>query len=170
MASQDSIPNFVFETRAEPSNIRGCTPAKTNRNRGDDEVDIGRRSGKKNDDNTDVVVGFLENDNHTHPIRLLPIPSCTQTSIAVLNQGHNHNNNQHHNHNQNGDMNMNINITENENQSKDSRDNVEQKGDDTEYAGPSSQFASRYLNITFLYCTVMYCNVLSCIVMYCNVL
>ena len=158
MASQDSIPNFVFETRAEPSNIRGCTPAKTNRNRGDDEVDIGRRSGKKNDDNTDVVVGFLENDNHTHPIRLLPIPLSAQGTIAVINQGHNNNqhHNQHHNYNQNGDinidininMNMNMNITENEseneNQSKDSRDNVEQKGDDTEYAGPSSQFASRY--------------------------
>ena len=166
MASQDSIPNFVFETRAEPSNIRGCTPAKTNRNRGDDEVDIGRRSGKKNDDNTDVVVGFLENDNHTHPIRLLPIPSSTQTTIAIINQGQNqhHNNNHNNNNNQNGDMSMNMNITENEseneNQSKDSRDHIEQKGDDTEYAGPSSQFASRYLNISVFYCIVVFCIML----------
>ena len=170
MASQDSIPNFVFETRAEPSNIRGCTPAKTNRNRGDDEVDIGRRSGKKNDDNTDVVVGFLENDNHTHPIRLLPIPSSTQTTIAVINQGQN----QHHNHNNNQNNDMSINITENENenenQSKHSRDNVEQKGDDTEYAGPSSQFASRYLNISELYCIVVFCIVVFCIVLFCIVL
>ena len=166
MASQDSIPNFVFETRAEPSNIRGCTPAKTNRNRGDDEVDIGRRSGKKNDDNTDVVVGFLENDNHTHPIRLLPIPSSTQTTIAIINQGQNQHHNNHHNNNsnQNGDMSMNMNITENEseneNQSKDSRDHIEQKGDDTEYAGPSSQFASRYLNISVFYCIVVFCIML----------
>jgi hypothetical protein len=57
MASQDQIPNFVFETRAEPSNMRACTPAKTNRNRGDDEVDIGRRSGKKAEESAGHAVG-----------------------------------------------------------------------------------------------------------------
>lgn len=56
MAAQDRIPNFVFETRAEPSNMRACTPAKTNRNRGDDELDIGRRSGKKAEEG---VLGHL---------------------------------------------------------------------------------------------------------------
>jgi hypothetical protein len=118
MASQDSIPNFVFETRAEPSNIRGCTPAKTNRNRGDDEVDIGRRSGKKNDDTSEVVIGMLENDNHVIPPRLLPLPlsssTHTQAAAVVVN-----------------------------NPCKDSSDTVEQKGDDTDYTGPSSHFASR---------------------------
>jgi hypothetical protein len=57
MASQDQIPNFVFETRAEPSNMRACTPAKTNRNRGDDEVDIGRRSGKKAEEGVSAHLG-----------------------------------------------------------------------------------------------------------------
>ena len=119
MASQDSIPNFVFETRAEPSNIRGCTPAKTNRNRGDDEVDIGRRSGKKNDDTSEGVIGMLENDNHVIPPRLLPLPlsSSTHTPTAA--------------------------VVVVSNPCKDSSDNVEQKGDDTDYTGPSSHFASR---------------------------
>lgn len=115
MASQDSIPNFVFETRAEPSNIRGCTPAKTNRNRGDDEVDIGRRSGKKNDDTSEAVMGLRENESHVIPPKLKPLPSSTHTqSVVVVN-----------------------------NPCKDSSDNVEQKGDDADYTGPSSHFASR---------------------------
>ena len=49
MASQEKIPIFVFETRAEPSNMRACTPAKTNRNIGDDVIDIGRRSGSSSE-------------------------------------------------------------------------------------------------------------------------
>lgn len=122
MASQDSIPNFVFETRAEPSNIRGCTPAKTNRNRGDDEVDIGRRSGKKNDDASEVVIGMLENDNHVIPPRLLPLPVSSST----------------HTHTQSAAAVVVVN-----NPCKESSDNVEQKGDDTDYTGPSSHFASR---------------------------
>lgn len=52
MRSQDEIPDFVFETRAEPSNMKACTPAKTNRNSGNDEVAT-RRSGKKIDVNSD---------------------------------------------------------------------------------------------------------------------
>ena len=125
MASQDSIPNFVFETRAEPSNIRGCTPAKTNRNRGDDEVDIGRRSGKKNDDTNEGVIGLLENDNHVIPPRLLPLPlsSSTHTQAAAV-------------------------VVVVNNPCKDSSDNVEQKGDDTDYTGPSSHFASRYTSFS----------------------
>jgi hypothetical protein len=52
MRSQDEIPDFVFETKAEPSNMKACTPAKTNKNSGNDEVAT-RRSGKKLDCNPD---------------------------------------------------------------------------------------------------------------------
>jgi hypothetical protein len=52
MRSQDEIPDFVFETKAEPSNMKACTPAKTKQNSGNDEVAT-RRSGKKLDCSSD---------------------------------------------------------------------------------------------------------------------
>ena len=38
---QSEVPEFVYETKAEPSSMHACTPAKTNKNVGGDEVEIG---------------------------------------------------------------------------------------------------------------------------------
>ena len=38
---QSEVPDFVYETKAEPSSMHACTPAKTNKNVGGDEVEIG---------------------------------------------------------------------------------------------------------------------------------
>ena len=112
MASQDDIPIFVFETRAEPSNMRGCTPAKTNRNIGDDVIDIERRSGKKpgegddsyeNQQRQNILNVNFNNDGN----------GLDETFNSKKNDRIHHNNDNNNNNNNNNNNKNNSNISNN---------------------------------------------------------
>ena len=114
MASQDDIPIFVFETRAEPSNMRGCTPAKTNRNIGDDVIDIERRSGKKpgegddsyeNQQRQNILNVNFNNDGN----------GLDETFNSKKNDRIHHNNDNINNNNNNNNNKNNSNISNNNN-------------------------------------------------------
>jgi hypothetical protein len=59
---QSQIPDFVFETKAEPSNIRGCTPAKaTSKKSNVDKISISKIKRNLNNNND-------ENDNNDNDL------------------------------------------------------------------------------------------------------
>ena len=132
MASQDDIPIFVFETRAEPSNMRGCTPAKTNRNIGDDVIDIERRSGKKPGEGDDLYENQQRqnvlNINFNNDGNGLDESFNSKNSDRIINNinrsnNDNNDNNNDNNDNNNDNNNNNSNIGNNDNNSNNNNDN-----------------------------------------------
>lgn len=126
MCTQENIPDFVFETKAEPSNMRACTPAKTNHNKGDDELGISQRShqksSKKHDFSTDEDDDILRNKM-----------SGVEDDVNYINDlgGNSTNSNNSYNIDEHNNY-MNINGTNEHNLNDISFDN-----------GPSEQFTNR---------------------------
>jgi len=76
---QSHAPDFVFETKAEPSNIRGCTPAKAVKKSSSERTRIKRDLNGNNDDND------YNNDNNDND--LYNGPSADFASYFEVKEG-----------------------------------------------------------------------------------
>ena len=129
--------------------MRGCTPAKTNRNIGDDVIDIERRSGKKLDEHDDIsdsqqkqnILNFNFNKNENSLNESISSDYCP----THINNNNNNNNNNINNDDKNNNKNNNKNNDNNENNDNGEYDNqsTAENTEDFLYNGPAAQFACR---------------------------